>query len=192
MRIGLLGSVADHSNQLEAIARFLLQIVRAERVIYLGGDAALADFVCRAKEQLLGAGESTLWQRSLRCLRASPEELDEFLELEDQLSRLDLLESLSPGTSRSLQLGAGIEITACVDRGDISAEVASRSRVIAFGHDTLPLVKQVGSQFILCPGSMARAGVMVIDDDHNGLRVSLFDRYGKQIAQHPLAGTPQT
>ncbi|MEN9581716.1 MAG: hypothetical protein RJA70_4725 [Pseudomonadota bacterium] len=191
MRVGLLGNVGEHGSQLEAIARFFLQIVRAEHVLYLGGDSALTEFVARAKASLLGTSDSTLCQRTLRCLSASPEEIDEFLEVEDQLCRLGQLESVPAQTVRTLHLSRGQSVAVSVHRADLSEEVSGGAGVVAFGSELLPLVKQVGPRFILCPGSLTKAGLMVLDDDDDGMRISLFDRYGKQIAQHALSRDAQ-
>ncbi len=187
MRIGLLGGVAEHLEQLEGLVQFLLRTLRADRIYYLGGDEALSDFVAHSSQQLLSTSEQSVWHRSLRCLHAVPDEIDRFLNEEQQLTELTRLVSLPKDTTLRVQLSAEHEAILCFDRDDLSAAQAASCSVVAFGKDSVPLVRQQGEKFMLCPGSLEKAGVMLLADDEHGLCVALFDRNAQQIAQHYLS-----
>jgi hypothetical protein len=186
LRIGLLGTIGTHEAELEPLIQFLLVTMGAKHVVYLGGDSAIVQYLQRTTLALAGAAGENIWQRSLDWLDASADALEAALLSEGQLELLERLESLPVHATRRLPLGRGQSAVLCFDRAEVTNELQSRAAVVAFGKDPLPLVKQVGSRFLLCPGSLAKAGVMVLEDDEQGLRVALFDRQCQPIAEHYL------
>src|SRR4051794_25513144 len=100
MRLGILGPAYDDMIGLARAAQHLLDEAHAEKVIYLSGDGALERVVVSWARELVGADPSGegLWKRAaMRCSRATPDEIDRFVEGERARQRLNVFYSLPSG-----------------------------------------------------------------------------------------------
>ena len=92
-------------------AHYLLDEVRAEKVLYLSDDDALDRVVASWAQGLVGAnaGEDAVFERAAtRCARATPEEIDEFVALERARERLQVLVTLPSAGQRTIEILLGV------------------------------------------------------------------------------------
>src|SRR5512146_516991 len=125
MRLGLLGPARDNPESLERAARFLLCELQVDRAVYLEVDHALDRVVHRWAERLVAGdpAEDAIWQRATeRCLRSSPEEIDEFIAAERQRRALKVFESLPSDTARSIEILNGKVAVLIYDKDDLDEE----------------------------------------------------------------------
>jgi hypothetical protein len=179
MRIAVLGQAERHVEALEASARFVLDRQSVERAVYLGVDGALdsiiRDWACR----LVGENptETAVWSRSVRaCLHAKPADIDKYLEKERERARLRIFESLPDAETRAVEMLGGALVVMIHDKGKLDEEDMLPARVLLFGKSRTPVVKQVGQRWFLSPGSFdADGGLMILDDDDDGILLTVFD-----------------
>lgn len=177
MRLGLLGPSQGHQETLEGAARFLRREQEAERIVYLGVDGALDVAVQRWAEQLVGehAGEGALCRRATqRCLRASAEEIDEYVARERERAKLRMYESLPGNTTRAVELLAGKVAVLIHDKAYLDEEDILPATWLMFGKSEGPLIKRIGRRWFISPGSFPTAGVMTIEDEEGAIRVTSY------------------
>ena len=51
------------------------------------------------------------------------------------------------------------------------------ARLLLFGKSRGPVVKQVGQRWFLSPGSFEEAGIMMLDDDADGISLTVYDKH---------------
>lgn len=183
---GAPGAIAPKLDRLSEWVRFALQPLQAERVFYLGGDSALEQYQRQTAGSLVRDPELSVWQRSLGCLSASPDEIERTVEAEQQLGDLSRLVSIPRATTLRVPISRRHEAVLCFDRIDVTDQQMLACSVLAFGNGRAPLVRQLGSKFMLCPGAAPEAGLLLLDT-HDGLKVSLFDHHCEPVAEHDLS-----
>src|ERR1700684_1863158 len=83
MRLGILGPAHDDVIGLARAAQILLDEAHAEKVIYLADDGALERVVVSWAHEIVGANPSdeALFKRAaVRCAKAVPDDIDQFVE----------------------------------------------------------------------------------------------------------------
>jgi hypothetical protein len=178
MQLGLLGPAIGHLDALERAAKFLYQERKAERVVYLSDDAALDEIVEGWAERLVGknAGEEELLSRATeRCLSATPDEINAFLQKERERGSLKVFESLPGESTRAIEILSGKVAVMIYDKAYLDEEDILPATVLVFGKSEDPLVRRVGRRWFLAPGSFDKAGVMLLDDQDSGIHVTLFN-----------------
>jgi hypothetical protein len=194
MRLGLLGPTGVNESDLERGARFLSREAAADRVIYLGVDAALDAVVRRWAERLVGGdpGDSALWRRAAeRCVSASPAQIDAFLGAEQARRALGVFQSLPGDGTRVIELLNGKVVVMLYDKAHLDEDDILSASILVFGKSEGPLVKQIGSRWFLSPGP-ASGGVMTLEDQEDGIHVALFDPGGRETSRELLLGARAT
>jgi hypothetical protein len=194
VRIGLLGAIEGQEGYVKGLGSFCLDALRAERVVYLGADDALDRAVRGWATQLVGdlPEESAIWRRSLRCVSAPAEEIDRFIAAERARQSLKRLQSLPDDDRRSLEVLSHSRLLLCHDCAALDTEDIAEAHIIAYGNGRSAQVYQADGRHYICPGSLEEAGLIVLDDDENGLRLRLFDRTTRLLAEHQLASPNST
>jgi len=167
-----------HLEELERAAKFLYRERKAERVVYLSDDAALDEMVEGWAQRLVGdnAGEEELLGRATeRCLSATPDEINGFLQKERERRSLKVFESLPGESTRAIEILSGKVVVMIYDKAYLDEEDILPATVLVFGKSEEPLVRRVGRRWFLAPGSFGTAGVMLLDDQDSGIHVTLFD-----------------
>jgi hypothetical protein len=183
MRLGLLGPALDQEGALEEAARFLLQDVAVDRAVYLGIDGMLDRVVRRWAERVVGANpdDGALWSRAAaRCIRASAEEIDGFLDAERERRSMKVLESLPGDQARAIEILNGKVAVMIWDKARLDEDDIAPAALLVFGKSAAPMVERVGSRWFLSPGPFPDAGTMLLEDHDDGIHVSLFDADGKE------------
>jgi hypothetical protein len=179
MRLALLGPAGDDKKALESAARFVLEQLRVDRAVYLDVDGALDDVVAAWAKELVGDDptEDGVWARALRaCTDAPPEVIDEYLAAEQDRRALRAFESLPDGTTRAVEMLSGALAVMIYDKAALDEEDMLPARLLLFGKSRGPIVKQVGQRWFLSPGSFEEGGLMTLDDDADGIALTLYDR----------------
>ena len=182
MRLGLIGQVGTQTEPLRALAEFLLEGCHADRVIHLDVSDALGQAITRWGEEIVGSdpSEAQLWERAAsHCANASFEEIDQFLEQERKLQRLRVFESLPQENARAVELLDGKLTIMIYDKANFDEEDILPASLLVFGKGSAPLIKQVGQRWFLCPGSLDKAGAMLLDDSGQGITLKLYDSHCK-------------
>jgi hypothetical protein len=179
MRLALLGPVGTDPKTLEAAARFVFGELRVDRAVYLGVDGALDTVVAAWATELVGEDptEVGVWDRALRaCAEAQPEAIDEYVAAEQERRALRAFESLPDGGSRAVEMLGGALAVIIHDKALLDEEDMLPARLLVFGKSRAPVIKQVGQRWFLSPGSFEEAGLMTLDDDGDGIGVTLYDK----------------
>jgi hypothetical protein len=189
MRLGFLGP-ADGDIPLGDVARRVLGELGVERVIYLGIDGALDEVVRTWAEALVGTNptEAGLWQRAAgACPASKPEDIDRFIATERELRGLRRFESLPDESTRSVEMVGGSVAVMVYDKGALTEEDMLPARVLIFGKSRQPLVRQVGQRWFLAPGTQQNGGTLILEDDDDGLSVTLHDASGAERRRERLS-----
>jgi hypothetical protein len=193
MRLGLLGPARESSEALERAARFLLCDLGVDRAVYLDVDHALDAVVHRWAERLVAGdpAEDAIWQRATeRCLRATPEEIQEFIAAERERHALKILQSLPGDTARSIEILSGRVAVLIYDKDDLDEEDLLPASFLVFGARAEPVVKSVGDRWFLSPGTLEHFGVMTLEDRDDGVHLTLYDSQCREVRRQSLVSEP--
>lgn len=188
-----MGPVGDLADCIQPLVEFFLETLRVETIVYLGTDEALEQFRAERRMAALGSmPEPDPWERTRVCLKADANAVDMHVDRERQIGELMRLQSLPKKRMAQIAMSSGQRLLACFERTALPQKAVEEAKLIVFGEAAVPTVEQVGSQFLVSPGPLNKAGVMVLDDNRRGLRLALFDRGGRQITQHHLTDDVQS
>jgi hypothetical protein len=179
MRLALLGPAGNDKKSLEAAARFVLEQLRVDRAVYLAVDGMLDEVVSAWAEELVGEDPTELgvWTRSFHaCAEAPPETIDEYLAAEQERRALRAFESLPDAGTRAVEMLGGALAVMIYDKALLDEEDMLPARLLLFGKSRGAIVKQVGQRWFLSPGSFDEAGLMTLDDDGDGVALTLYDK----------------
>jgi hypothetical protein len=156
----------------------LCRDVGVHRAVYLGLDGALDRVVSELAARLVGddPGESAVVQRAAsRCSDASPETIDAFLDAERQRLALMVFGALPGDDTRLVELLDGKVAVLIHDKALLDEDDIASATYLVFGKSEQPMVKQIGSRFFLSPGSLSTHGIMLLEDEQQGVELTLFD-----------------
>ena len=191
MRLALLGPAEGHLDALEAAMRFLLEARSIDRAVYLGVDGALDAVVHAWAGRLVGDNPSEVgvWARAVRaCLRATPAEIDGYIRRERERAALRMFEALLDADTRSIEMLGGALAVMIHDKAHLNEEDMLPARLLLFGKSSMGVVKQVGQRWFLSPGSFAGGGgIMTLDDEEDGVFLTLYDRDATEIRTEHLS-----
>jgi hypothetical protein len=195
MRLGLLGPARNHAEALERAARFLLQEIHVDRAVYLDVDGLLDGVVRRWAERLVAGdpAEGAIWQRATdRCLQAPARAIDEFVAAERERRALVALESLPGDTARSIEILDGRVAVLLYDQDDLDEEDLLPASFLVFGASAQPVLKPVGNRWFLSPGTLEHFGVMLLEEQDDGVHLTLYDSECRAIRKQPLGCRPRS
>lgn len=193
MKLGLLGPAAGQLNDLGQAGK-ALRALGAERVIYLGADAALDEVVRDWAQTLVGpsAEDATLMSRATQaCLRAEPAAIISFIEQERERAALRMFESLPSQSTRSVEMMGGKVAVLLYDKARLVEDDILPATLLVFGKSEQPLVKQVGRRWFLSPGSFPNHGVMMLEEIDGEIRAHRFNRR-LLVEETRILGAPQS
>jgi hypothetical protein len=180
MRLGLLGPAEGNVDGLGRAAELLVDVLKVERVVYLGNDAAL-DQVVAAWAHRLVEGDPTddaAWALAARlALAGSPAEIDQFVRKERARQRLRVLESLGTNTeARTVEMIGDRVAVLLYDKGALDEEDIFAAALLVYGKSPEPLVKKVGNRWFLTPGAIGSpgGGLAILDDGAEEIVASIY------------------
>jgi len=190
MRLGLLGPAGRDVVALGRAAEFLLNTARVHRAIYLGNEGALDRAVAAWAKKLVGSDPSDdgAWARAARVAEAgSAVEIDKFVQTERARLRLKSLEAL-PETGRTIEMIGGRVAILIHDKSMLDEEDLVAATLLFFGKSDAPLVHRIGPRWFVTPGpiGLAGSGMAVVDDDREGVQVTLYDATGVVVRRELL------
>ncbi len=193
MRLGILGPALDDMVGLARMAQFLLDQAYAEKVIYLSHDDALERVVFSWAREIVGSNPSdeVVYKRAAaRCARATPGEIDHFVESERARQRLQVFASLPSESSRTIEILDGRVVLFVYDKASLDEEDIAAAQLLVFGKSNEPIIRRVGARMFFSPGPIgcAGGGAAVIDDGVEGMRVELLGEGGVVTHQELLGG----
>lgn len=188
MRLGILGPAYEDLVGLARAAQYLVDDAQAEKVVYLGDDGALERVVIGWAQEIVGADprEEALFDRAAgRCVKATSEEIDRFVEGERARLRLKVFVSLPGGSSRSIEILDGRVAIFLHDKASLDEEDIAAASLLVFGKSTEPLIRRVGARIFLSPGPIGapNGGLAVLDDAAGGVRIEILNGAGVVTAQ---------
>ncbi len=189
MRLGLLGPAPDQKEVLAEAARKMQNDLRVDRVLYLGSDRMLDLVVGQWAEELVGprASDLTLMERATeKCLDATPEQIDAFLQAERERSQLRMFQSLAGERTRSVELIGGKVAVMLYDKAHLEEEDILPATLLIFGKSREPLIKLIGRRWFLSPGAFPNHGVMIVDDAGEKLRAFVYDSKFQEVQSQEL------
>jgi hypothetical protein len=192
MRLGVLGPAEGDLPALARAAQRLLDVDRADRVLYLSDDDALDLVVASWARELVGSdpSEKVLYDRAAaRCGLARPAQIDAFVAQERARHRLKVFASLPAAPQRTIEILDGRVVLFVFDKATLDEEDIAAASVLVFGKSTEPLLRRVGSRTFLSPGPIAspHGGRALLDDSDGGMRVRILDASGSVVAEDMLA-----
>jgi len=192
-RLGLLGPAGGDVKALEQGARILLEREHADRIIYLGIDGALDRLVLGWARNLVGdedPSDDALFRRAVdRCLQASPEAIDAFLEAERARERLKTLECLPRASARVIEMLHGRVAILLYDKTKLDAEDLRAATLLVYGRSAEPVIQVDERKIYVSPGPLSsRSGVALLDSHRESgeLRVRIFDLAGDIVRAETL------
>lgn len=194
MRLGLLGPAGGDVNALEQGARFLLEREQADRIIYLGIDGALDRLVLDWARRLVGdedPSDDALFRRAVdRCLHASSEAIDSFIEAERERERLKTLECLPRASARVIEMLHGRVAILLYDKSKLDAEDLRAATLLVYGRSAEPVIhRDESSKIYVSPGPLSsRSGIALLDSHRESgeLRIRIFDLLGEIVRAETL------
>lgn len=193
MRLGVLGPARDNLIGLARAAQYLVDEAHADRVVYMGDDAALERVVVGWARELVGANptEEALFKRAAaRCGKATSGEIERFVEGERARIRLKVFVSLASATSRTIEILDGRVVLFVHDKATLDEEDIVAATLLVFGKSNEPMIRRVGARVFVTPGpiAMGNGGSVLLDDGSGGIRVEVISATGAVTAQDFLAG----
>ena len=193
MRLGILGPAQGDLRALARGAQHLLDEVQVEKVIYLSDDDALDRVVASWAHEMVGANpavEAVFDRAAARCVKATPDELDEFVASERARQRLQVLVSL-PSARRTIELIDGRVVLFVYDKALLDEEDIAAASILVFGKSADSIIKKVGTRTFLAPGPVGsdKGGCAVLDDGEGGVRIEIMTTAGAVTARD-MVGTP--
>jgi hypothetical protein len=193
MRLGILGPAHDDVIGLARAAQILLDEAHAEKVIYLSDDRALERVVVSWAREIVGANPSdeALFKRAaIRCARAAPDDIDQFVEGERARLRLGVFMSLPPGQSRTIEILDGRVVLFVYDKAMLDEEDIAAAQLLVFGKAREPLIRRVGARVFLAPGPIGSptGGSALLDDGAEGIRIEILGPGGVVTAHEQIGG----
>lgn len=194
MRLGILGPAYDDLVGLARAAQYLVDDAQADKVIYIGDDGALERVVIGWAQEIVGGAdprEEALFERAAaRCAKATPDEIDRFVEGERARLRLKVFVSLPSGTSRSIEILDGRVAIFLHDKASLDEEDIAAASLLVFGKSAEPLIRRVGARLFISPGPIGGAGgIAVLDDSAGAVKIEILNGAGAIVAQD-LLGAP--
>ncbi|MCU0694317.1 MAG: hypothetical protein MUF54_23255 [Polyangiaceae bacterium] len=193
MRLGLIGPSAGNTVALKSRARYLLDVLRADRVVYLGVDGSLESVVEAWAFGLVGGDPSdeAVWARAAaRCLKADSTGIDAFLKTERQRARLRQLEALPRPDARSIELIENLVAVLIHDKALLDEEDILPATLLLFGKASEPVVHRVGQRLFVSPGPVdhPRGGAALVAEERVGVVVSVYGPSGV-VTRREVAGS---
>lgn len=191
MRLGVLGPAQGSLDALERAAQFLHRDLGVQRAVYLGLDGSLDALVARWAERLVGddPGSQALWERAAeRCADAQPHEIDAFLVAERERQSLAVFESVPSEKTRLVELLGGRVVVMIHDKALLDEDDIASASLMVFGKSKEPMVKQVGTRFFLSPGPLGEFGILVLEDQDDGVHLALYDGVCREVRRERLLG----
>ena len=192
MRLGILGPANGDVIGLARAAQILVDEAHAERVIYVGDDGALEQVVVSWASEIVGAnpsGDNLFNRAAARCARATPGDIDLFVEGERARLRLEVFMSL-PSGRRTVEILDGRVVLFVFDKAHLDEEDIVAAQIIVFGKAREPLIRRVGPRVFLTPGPIGcpTGGSAVLDDGAEGIRIEILGPGGLVTAQDHVGG----
>jgi hypothetical protein len=189
VRLALLGSCDGDVAALARAAHASLSALRADRVVYLGGDDAL-DAVIYGWAELIDALAPLEWQVDT-LIDASPERLDAAIARERARAKLRVFRTLTGPGIRSIELLHDRVVLLVDDKKLLDEEDLLPATFIVFGKGE-PTIRRVGSRVFLCPGSIAKRteGIVLLDEgEHTGSVIATLHDVDGNVVQHEVLDT---
>lgn len=195
MRLGILGPADDDMIGLARAAQFLLDEAHAEKVIYMSDDGALERIVVSWARALVGAnpsGEALFKRAAARCAKATPAEIDDFVDGERARMRLEVFSSLPSKESRTIEILDGRVVLLVYDKATLDEEDIAAAQILVFGKAREPLIKRVGTRVFVTPGPIGAptGGAALLDDGAEGVRIEVLGP-GGVLTMHDRVGGPR-
>ncbi len=198
MRLGLLGPSGGDVGALGRAAEFLLNDARVHRAIYLGNDGALDRAVAAWARKLVGddPSDDAAWRRAADiAVAGTPAQIDRFVQTERSRLRLKALEALPAQISRTIEMIGDRVAVLIHDKALLDEEDILAANLLFFGKSDAPLVRKIGARWFVTPGPLGAAGsggaesaggIAVLDDAHDDITITIFDRAGKEKLKEVL------
>jgi hypothetical protein len=193
MRLGLLGPAEGNVGGLGRAAELLVDVLKVERAVYLGGDGALDEAVAALAARLVGGdpSDAATWARAARvAVGGSPEEIDAFVRKERARQRLRILEGLAKGgDARTIEM-IGDRVAVLVhDKASLDEEDIFAATLLVYGKSPEPLVKKVGNRWFVTPGSIGSpgGGIGILDDTGEEIVASVYALDGSRTLSETIA-----
>lgn len=187
MRIGLLGPVGDHIDTLETVATFCALTLAVDALYYLGDDNPL---VLLPKDAPHPNSEADFWQRTANLAQAEPLALERFVYDERERRATAGIQLFGADLVRRITSTHGHAWVLCHSSKHLTAEDQEHGAVLAYGNSPEHLIQRAGEQILVAPGPFESAGVMLLDDDRDGLHLELFNRKCESLLKRRLDFTP--
>jgi hypothetical protein len=190
VRLGILGPAGGNLHALARAAQTLVDVHRADRVIYLGDDDALDQVVWGWAREIVGdrPDDASLFDRAAQaCARADAAHIRHFVELELARGRLRIFSSLPAGPGRTIELLDGRVVLLVYDKASLDEEDIIGASILVFGRSPDYLIKKVGVRTFIAPGFIeGSGGLATFDDQDGGVRVEIFDLEGTLLASDQI------
>lgn len=190
MRLALLGPAGTRTEALAAAARFALERLEVDRAVYLGVDGALDSVITDWARELVGDNptEEGVWHRSLHaCSEAEAAHIDQYIAAERGRAALRRFEALPDAGTRAVEMLGGALAVMIHDKALLDEEDMLPARLLLFGKSPKAVIKQVGQRWFLSPGSFDDAGLMTLDDDGEGISLTLYDGASNVVRSEQLS-----
>lgn len=186
MRLGLIGTVGEHLSQLDAIAAFGILKLSVDALVYLGNEPSVISHILDRHQALEDpAGDEALWERADACVHAEPQQLSELLRELRRTSAWTRIELLGTQSCKRLLSPRGDQWLLCADPKAMPNYDTEDATLVAFGDSDDWQAQSGEKRILLAPGSLARSGLMLVDDSE-GLNVEVYDRSCSEIARRHI------
>lgn len=192
MRLAILGPAEGNRSILRDRARFTMDRLSADRILYLGVDGLLDDVVREWASEIVDGdpSDAAVWKRAVEtCATSDHRTIDAFLHRERQRAALKKFACLPHPQARTVEMFQGLLTVIIFDKALLDEEDILPATLLVFGKGKEPLVHRVGQRTFISPGPLAhpQGGVALLADEDGEIFASIYGPGGEKVRHEPVA-----
>lgn len=192
MRLAVLGPAEGNRAILQDRARFTMDRLSPDRILYLGIDGLLDEVVREWASEIVDGdpSDAAVWQRAVEsCATSDHRTIDAFLHRERQRAALQKFVCLPHAQARTIEMFQGLLTVIIFDKALLDEEDILPATLLVFGKGTEPLVHRVGQRTFISPGPLSHplGGVALLAEEDGEIFVSIYGPGGDRLRHESVA-----
>jgi hypothetical protein len=192
MRLAVLGPAEGNRPILRDRARFTMDRLSADRILYLGVDGLLDEVVREWASEIVDGdpSDAAVWKRAVEnCATSDHRTIDAFLHRERQRAALQKFACLPHAQARTVEMFQGLLTVIIFDKALLDEEDILPATLLVFGKGKEPLIHRVGQRTFISPGPLShpQGGVALLAEEDGEIFASVYGPGGDRVRHEPVA-----
>lgn len=189
MRIGVIGPAEGVASEFREAVSFLLGDADAEHVVYLGAGEFVEGAIDAWARELGGDdAEATFLERAARlACSGRPDEIEDLLEADAALARLEFVRKLPPPPARAIEMMDDRVVLFVHDKAVLDEEDIANAELIVYGRASESDLRRFGRRTFFTPGPLRGGRVGVLEASEGRVTISLYDLTGIPVWRQSMA-----